>query len=152
MQPLQYAAGVVEPAVLGAAAGLGSRWFVGVAVCFAAFCSCEVRRHHSEATVHRALSGCVWPVLGMPWATVRSNAAYAVCRRCGGVCTWCCYCAGQVVWGGAFLQITVVLQLRWRCSPTTAHRALPVCEWPALGMLWATVRSNAASAVPCRFG
>ena len=30
---------------------------------------------------------------------------------------------------------------------TTAYRALPVCEWPALGMSWGTARSNAASAV-----
>ena len=29
-------------------------------------------------------------------------------------------------------------------SATTVHRALPVCEWPALGMLWGTARSNAA--------
>ena len=42
---------------------------------------------------------------------------------------------------GALLQL-------WRCSSaTTAHRALPVCEWPALGMSWATTRSNTASAV-----
>ena len=34
-----------------------------------------------------------------------------------------------------------------RRSATTAHRALPVCEWPALGMALATARSNAASAV-----
>ena len=41
----------------------------------------------------------------------------------------------------------------WRCSSTTtAHRALPVREWPALGMTWPTARSNAASAVCSRFG
>ena len=37
-------------------------------------------------------------------------------------------------------------------SATTVHRATPVCEWPALGMYWATARSNAASAVVSRFG
>ena len=33
-----------------------------------------------------------------------------------------------------------------------AHTALPVREWPALGMPWATARSNTASAVCSRFG
>ena len=37
-------------------------------------------------------------------------------------------------------------------SASTVNRALPVCEWPALGMLWATARSNAASAVLSRHG
>ena len=35
-------------------------------------------------------------------------------------------------------------------SATTAHRALPVCEWPALGMPWVIARSNTASAVLSR--
>ena len=38
------------------------------------------------------------------------------------------------------------------CSATTAHRARPVCEWPALGIPWATARSNAACAVISRSG
>ena len=29
----------------------------------------------------------------------------------------------------------------------TVYRAPPVCGWPALGMLWATARSNAVCAV-----
>ena len=38
------------------------------------------------------------------------------------------------------------------CSATTAHRGPPVCEWPALGMPWATARSNAPCAVVSRSG
>ena len=33
---------------------------------------------------------------------------------------------------------------------TTMHRALPVCEWPALGIRWGTAMQNAASAVCSR--
>ena len=40
--------------------------------------------------------------------------------------------------------------MRRRRSATTAHRALPACEWPDLSMPWATARSNAASAVCSR--
>ena len=40
-----------------------------------------------------------------------------------------------------------VFQMYSRRSATTAHRALPVCEWPALGMQWGTARSDAATAV-----
>ena len=74
MQPLQCAAGVVEPG-LGAAAGLG-RLFVGVGVLLV----CEDfqrRRQHSATTAHRALPVCEWLALGMPWAIARSNAASA---------------------------------------------------------------------------
>ena len=39
------------------------------------------------------------------------------------------------------------VQRRRQHSATAAHRALPVCQWPALGMPWGTARSNAASAV-----
>ncbi len=37
-------------------------------------------------------------------------------------------------------------------SATTAHRALPVCDWPDLGISWATARSITASAVYSRSG
>ena len=45
-----------------------------------------------------------------------------------------------------------VLQRRRQHSATRAHRALPVCEWPALGMPWGTARSNPSSAVCSRSG
>ena len=41
-------------------------------------------------------------------------------------------------------------QRRSHYSASTAHRALSVREWPALGMLWGTARSNAAPAVCSR--
>ena len=55
-------------------------------------------------------------------------------------------CAGGL-WGVPFLPLSEVFQMRRHCSATTVLRALPVCEWPALGMPWGTTRSNAASAV-----
>ena len=97
MQPLQRAAEVVGPA-LGAAARLGV-WFVGPAVLLV----CEEfqrRWQQSATTAHRALPVCEWPSLGITLATVRSNAASAVCNRCGGACTGACSRAGQVVCRG----------------------------------------------------
>ena len=95
MQHLQYAAGVLRPA-LWAAAGLGRRWFVGGGVL--PVCGDFQRRtQHSATTAHRALPVCDWPALSMPWGTARSNAAPAVCSRCGGACTGGCCRAGQVV-------------------------------------------------------
>jgi len=65
MQPLQYSAGVVEPAV-GAAEELG-RWFVEVVVVLPlSGVFFQLRRLHSVTTVHRALPTCEWPALGMP--------------------------------------------------------------------------------------
>ena len=55
MQPLQYAAGVVEPTV-GAAAGLG-RWFVGVAV-LPVCGDFELTSQHLATTAHRDLPVC----------------------------------------------------------------------------------------------
>ena len=52
--------------------------------------------------------------------------------------------------GVAVLLNTEVLQM-WRChSTTTAHKALPVCEWPALGMPWDAATTNTASALCSR--
>ena len=48
-----------------------------------------------------ALPVCVWPALGMPWSTERSNTTSAVvCSRCAGARTGCCGRAGQVICGG----------------------------------------------------
>ena len=54
---------------------------------------------------------------------------------------------GRWSMGLAVLPNAGVLQMWWSHSATTAHRALPVCEWPALNMPLDTARSNAASAV-----
>ena len=43
-------------------------------------------RHNSATTAQRVLPVCEWPALGMPLGTARSNAASAVCSRCGGAC------------------------------------------------------------------
>ena len=60
---------------------------------------------------------------------------------------------GSLFWGVAFLPVACGdFQRRRQHSATTAHRALPVCERPALGMPWGTARSNATSAVCSRCG
>ena len=99
MQDLQCATGVVEPA-LGAVAVLG-RCFLGASVVLLLSGVFQLSRRHSATTVQRALQVCVGSVLGMPWGTVRSNTASALCSRCGGVCAGCFgHHAGQVVCGG----------------------------------------------------
>ena len=54
--------------------------------------------------------------------------------------------------GVAVLPVEGEFERRSHYSATTAHRALPVCRWPALGMPWGTARSNAASAASSRTG
>ena len=60
--------------------------------------------------------------------------------------------AGPGRWfvGFAALLVCADFQRRRQHSAITAHRAVPVCELPALGTLWSTVMSNAASAVCSR--
>ena len=106
-------------------------------------------RHHSAVMkAHRALPVCEWPALvGMPWAIARSNASSAVCRRCARACPQLQHWMGRWFVGGAVLLNAGVFQMLRRRSATTAHRALPLSEWPVLGMPWATARSHVASAV-----
>ena len=52
----------------------------------------------------------------------------------------------------AVLPVCGDFKRRRQHSATTAHRALPVCGWSALGMLLGTIRSNEASDVCSRFG
>ena len=55
--------------------------------------------------------------------------------------------------GVAVLLVCEDFQRRRRQhSATIVHRALPVCEWPALGIPWGTARSNPASTVCSRGG
>ena len=107
----------------------------------------------SATTAYRTLPLNEWPALDILWGTARSSRASAVCSWCEGPCTGCCGRAGQVWFvGGAVLLNAGVFQM-WRHHPaTTAHRALSVCEWPALDMPWATARQNGASAVCSRCG
>ena len=86
----------MEPA-LGAAAGLGSRWFEGAAVLLNAGVLQQLWRCRSPTTAHTALPVCGWPALGLPWATARSNTASEVCSRSSGASTGCCGGAEQVV-------------------------------------------------------
>ena len=85
--------------VPGAATGPG-RWFVGDDVVLPVCGDSQRRRQHSATKAHRAVPVREWPTLGMPWGTARSNAASAVCSRCGGACAGGCGRAGQVVCGG----------------------------------------------------
>ena len=86
------------------------------------------------------------------WGTARSNAASAVCSRAGGACTWGCGRAGHVVLGVAIWPVCGDFQRRRQHPATTARRALPVCEWPVLGIPEGTARPNEASAVCHRGG
>ena len=149
-QALQYPAGVVEPALRAAAGRLG-RWFVWVAV-LPVCGDFQRRRQHSATTAHRALPVCGRSALGMPWGTASSTAAFAVCSRRCGACTGGCGRAAQVNSWGCGLPVCGYFQRTSQHSATIAHRALPVCEWSALGMPWGTARSNAASAVCSRCG
>ena len=150
MQPLLCAAGVAGPA-LGAAAGLG-KWFVGVAVyrCveFARGggstqqpqriepCQCVGGQPRVR---HKALQGQMQPLLCAAGVVGPALGAAAV-----GSCRW--------LVGGPVLPVCGAVQRRRQHSAITAHRALPVCEWPALSMPWGTARSNAASTVFSRVG
>ena len=70
------------------------------------------RRQQSATTAHRALPVRDWPALGMPWGTARSNAASAVCGRCGGACS--CGRTERVVCGGCGFSGV------WRCPEEEA--------------------------------
>ena len=132
LQPLQCAAGVVGP-VLGAAAGPG-RWFVGVAV-LPVCGDFERRRQYSPTTAHRALPVCQCPALGMPWGKQQVQMQPLQCAV-GVVEPALGAAAGLGRWfvGVAVLLVCGDFQRRRQHSATTAHRALPVCESPALGM------------------
>ncbi len=62
--------------------------------------------------------------------------------------------AGPGGWfsGVGFWPVCGAVQRRRQHSATTAHRALPVCGWPALGIPWGTARSNAIGAACSRGG
>ena len=120
MQPLQFAAGVVEPA-LGAAAGLGG-WFVGVAV-LPVCGDVQRRRQYSAIAAHRALPVCDYPALGIKSSTARSNAASGVYGRFGGAGTGGCHSAVQVVCGVAVIRFVELS----RGGGSTRH---PQCTEP----------------------
>ena len=139
MQPLWCAVGILEPA-LGAAARLGSLFVRETPLLNAG--PFQMWRCCSVTTAYRALPVCVLPALGMAWATARSNAASAMCSSVLELELGAAGRLGRWFMGGAVLLNAGLIQMMWRrCSATTAHRALPVCVWAALGMSWATARS-----------
>jgi len=140
MQPLHCAAGLLEPA-LSTAAGV-SRWcVVGAGLLNAGVTQWRC----SATTAYRALPVCERPVLGMPKAQqdqmqplqCAAGVMEPALGAAAGLGRWCA--------GGAVLLNAGVFQLWRHHSATTARRALLVREWPALGMPWATSRSNEAS-------
>ena len=134
---------------LGAVARLG-RWFVGVAV-FPICGGFQRRRQHSATTALRVLPVCEWPAPDTPIGTLRSNAASAVSNGCGLACARCCGRPGPGDCGGCGFASSWRFPEEEAAPGTTAHRALPVCEWAALSMSGGTARSNAGSAVCSRF-
>mgnify|MGYP006868051481 CR=1 FL=1 len=110
------------------------------------------RRQHSVTTMHRALPVCELPAMGMPRGIARSNAAPAVCGRTGGPALGTAAGLGRWLVGVAVLPVCGDFQRRRQHSATTVHRALPVCDWSAMGILLGTARSHAASAVCIRSG
>ena len=146
MQPLQRAAGVLEPA-LGDAAGLG-RWFVGGAVLLKAGSTCG-----DTARQPPCLEPCQY-ASGQPWAChgPLQGQMQPLQREAGVVKPALVASAGLGRWfvGGAVLRNARGFHMWRRSSATTAHRSLPVCEWRALSMPWGTATANAVDAVCSR--
>ena len=86
-----------------------------------------------------------------PWAchgALQGQRQALQCSYGGGAWAGGCGTAGQVICGVAVLPVRGDFHHRTRQhSATNAHRALPVCEWPALGIPRGTGRSNAVSVV-----
>ena len=124
MQPVQCAAGITSWLVEGRGGWAGRGWGWQSAVW--SFSGVWQRQRRRSATAaHRALPVCVWPALGMPLATGRSNAASAVLSRIGGACTRCCGRPVQVVWEGCgFARF-------WSCSVMEAVLSNHCAQSPA---------------------
>ena len=95
-------------------------------------------------------------VSGQPWARHRPTKGQIQPVQCAagvlGPALGAAAGLGRWFVGGAVLLNAGVSQMWRRHSATTAHRALPVCEWPALGVHRATARSSIASAVSSSSG
>ena len=134
MQPLLCEAGVLEPSP-GAAAGLG-RWFVGGAGCGFV----DISRGGGSTRQPQRTEPCQF-VSDQPWAChgplqgqmqplqCAAGVVEPVLGATAGMGRW-------IVVGLASINLPVCGDFRRRRqqqSATTAHRALPVCELPALG-------------------
>ena len=59
---------------------------------------------------------------------------------------------GRWFLGVAVLPLSGVFQLRRSCLVTTVHRALPVCEWPVLGMTRGRAPQGQTQPLQCAAG
>ena len=150
MLPLHCAVGVVEP-VLGATAGLG-RYLLGLVVLLNDGVSRrgnaveQLQRTKPYQCVSSQYWACNEPSIGKMYPL---QCASGVVEPGPGVAVG----RGRWFWGRVvLLKNAGVIQLWRRCSATTAHRALLVCEWPALAISWAIASLDAASAVYSRCG
>ena len=148
MQPLQQAPGVVEPEW-----GLQQSWTGGLwGVQFCRFV--DISRGGGSARQPQRTEPCQC-VSDQPWACHGGLQGKMYPLECAegvtgpalgaaaGLGKWFVGCA-------VLLPVFGNFQRRGQHSATTTHRALPVCEWPGLGMPWGTAKSNAASAVCSR--
>ena len=150
MQPLQCAAEVVGPA-LGAAAGLG-RWFCGGAVSFSV-CGDFQRASCSPGSRTNTFCGTyVYTCNGPPHFFSSLSELLGACLVSCIVFCVCMFCQHVGLFLSAFVCGHVATMYSRQHWETTAHRALPVCEWPALGMPLGTARPNAASSMCSRCG
>ena len=112
------------------------------------------RRQHSATTAHRAVCQCV---KGQPWACQGAPLGQMQPLQCvagvvGPALGAAAGLLGRWYVGVAVSPVCGGVQRRRQHWVTTAHRALPVCEWPALSMLWGTARLNSACVVCIRCG
>ena len=128
--------------------------FVGDAVWFCRFvemsrgggCTRQPQRRDLCQGVSDQHWACHWALQGQKRRFCR------VQQVCSGLELGAAAGLGRWFVGGAGMLVCGDFQRRRQHSATTAHRALPVCEWSALGMPWGTAGSNAASAVCDRSG
>ena len=89
------------------------------------------RRQHSATTVHRALPVCEWPAL----EDAMGHYKKVKCRLCSVHQVWWSlhWRCGRWFAGVAVLSVCGDFQRNRQHSAATVHRALPVCDWLALG-------------------
>ena len=120
------------------------------------FCRCVEISRGGGSTRHPQRTEPCQCVSGQPWACHEALQGQMQPLHCAAGVVGPALGAA-VGLGGWFVGVAVVpvcgdFRRRRQYSATTAHRALPVCQWPALGMKRGTARSNAASVVCIRCG
>ena len=99
------------------------------------------RRQHSATKAYTALPVCKWPALGMMPRALQGRMQLLLCAA-GVLRPKLGAAAGPGRWfvGVPVLPVCGDFQRRRQHSATTAHRALSVCEWPALDIPLGTAR------------